>query len=92
MKRPVITAEVTDTATGEVLATETKGAWNSALTALAGMVRAIARDEGQLYSRSTWARENAVRFGLTAGDTFTGTWTGDRTGRSLTTSLIVVSV
>jgi len=59
-------------------------AWNSASRAAEAAVRTIARSEGQPYSRVPDSRAGTV------GEWMTYRWTGDRTGRALTTRIEVM--
>jgi len=81
VKRPVISIVVTDQQ-GSTIHTDTKFAWNSAITASEAAIRSIARAEGVLYDGDTPVVV-ASRFKDTRGDSYTRTWTS-RQGRVLT--------
>lgn len=77
MKRPVITVNVTDAATGSTVHTETRAAFNAGIRASEAAVREIARREGTMYEAPMPDR---------VGDVYTRWWTSWE-GRTLTVTV-----
>ena len=73
MKRTTYRVQLT--ADGAVIHTGAAYAPRTGCEASVAAVRAIARQEGQLYSGSAGSRWE--------GDRYVRTWTGDRTGRTI---------
>lgn len=81
-KRKVVRITVTDN--GTEVHRSIAYAWNSASRGAEAAIRAIARQEGQPYSRVKGSMVGTV------GEQIQWRWTGDRTGRELTTTILAM--
>lgn len=83
MRRPVVRITVRDESLTEIHRSVAY-AWNSASRGAEAAIRAIARAEGQMYCRVKGSGNGTI------GQCWEWRWTGEKTGRELTTRIEVM--